>query len=127
MNAAALQEARREQLAATERAEQARAQAKAEAATRTDAGEDADPASSHSDVEEGDSEEAEDDYLTEEEEVTSESESEDDRPVFLPEEDTEDGRDPRARVLSVLELEDLFKRTAPDLSSKHPLCTFRRS
>lgn len=33
------------------------------------------------------------------------------------EEDSEDARDPRTRVLSVLELEDLFFRTAPDLSS----------
>jgi len=33
------------------------------------------------------------------------------------EEDSEDARDPRTRVLSVLELEDLFSRVAPDLMS----------
>jgi len=33
------------------------------------------------------------------------------------EEDSEDTRDPRTRVLSVLELEDLFSRAAPDLTS----------
>jgi hypothetical protein len=32
------------------------------------------------------------------------------------EEDSEDARDPRTRVLSVLELEDLFFRVAPDLT-----------
>ena len=37
---------------------------------------------------------------------------------FSAEEDTPDGQDPRARVLSVLELEDLFLRTAPDLSGE---------
>ena len=39
-------------------------------------------------------------------------------PFPLPtEEDSEDARDPRTRVLSVLELEDLFSRVAPDLTS----------
>ena len=33
------------------------------------------------------------------------------------EEDSQDARDPRTRVLSVLELEDLFFRVAPDLTS----------
>ena len=32
------------------------------------------------------------------------------------EEDSEDARDPRTRVLSVLELEELFSRVAPDLT-----------
>lgn len=35
---------------------------------------------------------------------------------FSTEEDTPEGQDPRARVLSVLELEDLFVKMAPDLS-----------
>lgn len=36
---------------------------------------------------------------------------------FSPEEeDSPEGRDPRAKVLSVLELEDLFLKMAPDLS-----------
>lgn len=34
------------------------------------------------------------------------------------EEDTPDGRDPRTKVLSVLELEELFHMAAPNLSSK---------
>lgn len=38
---------------------------------------------------------------------------------FSAEEDTADGQDPRARVLSVLELEDLFLKTAPNLSGMH--------
>ena len=33
------------------------------------------------------------------------------------EEDSEDARDPRTRVLSVLELENLFTKVAPDLTS----------
>lgn len=36
---------------------------------------------------------------------------------LLVEEDSEAARDPRTRVLSVLELEDLFFRVAPDLTS----------
>lgn len=47
------------------------------------------------------------------------SESDDERFRYVPtEEDTPDGRDPRTKVLSVLELEDLFISAAPDLSSK---------
>lgn len=46
------------------------------------------------------------------------SESDDERLRYVPtEEDTPDGRDPRTKVLSVLELEDLFISAAPDLSS----------
>ncbi|KAF4605039.1 hypothetical protein EYR40_003822 [Pleurotus pulmonarius] len=43
------------------------------------------------------------------------SESEDDH-YFSAEEDTTDGQDPRARVLSVLELEELFIKSSPDLT-----------
>lgn len=43
--------------------------------------------------------------------------SDEDRFKYVPtEEDTPDGRDPRTKVLSVLELEDLFISAAPDLS-----------
>ena len=42
---------------------------------------------------------------------------EDDDGVFLPIEEGPEASDPRTRVLSVLELEDLFVRSAPDLSS----------
>ncbi|KAG9222623.1 hypothetical protein CCMSSC00406_0004537 [Pleurotus cornucopiae] len=43
------------------------------------------------------------------------SESEDEH-YFSAEEDTTDGQDPRARVLSVLELEELFIKSSPDLT-----------
>ncbi|KIP12574.1 hypothetical protein PHLGIDRAFT_98001 [Phlebiopsis gigantea 11061_1 CR5-6] len=57
--------------------------------------------------------------IEEQSEEEEEQESEEERYLFsLNEEDTEDGRDPRARVLSVLELEDLFVRAAPDLSGE---------
>jgi large subunit GTPase 1 len=46
------------------------------------------------------------------------SDSDEERLRYVPtEEDTPDGRDPRTKVLSVLELEDLFATAAPDLSS----------
>jgi large subunit GTPase 1 len=44
--------------------------------------------------------------------------SDDDDMYFSAKEDTSDNQDPRARVLSVLELEDLFVKVAPELSSK---------
>jgi large subunit GTPase 1 len=48
-----------------------------------------------------------------------EENSDDEKYKFVPtEEDTPDGRDPRTKVLTVLELEDLFISAAPDLSSK---------
>ncbi|KIJ64999.1 hypothetical protein HYDPIDRAFT_124392 [Hydnomerulius pinastri MD-312] len=54
-------------------------------------------------------------------ELDEESDSddeEDSRHKYVPtEEDTPDGRDPRTKVLSVLELEDLFVTAAPDLST----------
>jgi large subunit GTPase 1 len=36
---------------------------------------------------------------------------------FSAEEETEEGQDPRAKVLSVVELEELFQKLAPDLTS----------
>lgn len=36
--------------------------------------------------------------------------------IYLANEDTPDGRDPRTKVLSVLELEELFSKSAPDLN-----------
>lgn len=53
----------------------------------------------------GDEEDDEDGYSTESHDFH-----------LMDEDDTEDGQDPRARVLSVLELEDLFIRAAPDLN-----------
>lgn len=92
-NATALQEAR----AAAE------AEAAAEKATAGDMEEDEE--SDEDEAVEGDSGS---------EEYESESDS-DDEHYFSDEEDTADGKDPRARVLSVLELEDLFMKCAPDL------------
>ena len=58
----------------------------------------------------------EDDPQTPEDETPEPQE--DAQPFTLPvEEDSEDARDPRTRVLSVLELEDLFFKVAPDLTS----------
>ena len=45
---------------------------------------------------------------------------------FATEEDTADGQDPRAKVLSVLELEALFQSVAPDLTSNQ-LHSFREA
>lgn len=73
--------------------------------------------SSHSETSE---DEHEDD--SEEEEGASESadgpgsESDDEGVYLSGEDDTPDAHDPRAKVLSVLELEDLFVKAAPDLS-----------
>lgn len=102
-NAAALQEARREALAEEKR--------KAEAAEE---------AANHLyDSDEDEGELVPDLNEEDEEDDSSESEESEDDHYFIPtEEDTPDGQDPRARVLSVLELEDLFIKTAPELSSK---------
>lgn len=52
------------------------------------------------------------------------SESDDERFKYVPtEEDTPDGRDPRTKVLSVSELEDLFISAAPDLSGARVFCS----
>ena len=93
-NAAALQELRREiELAKVREAEKE--------ATRN---------------EESSGSDDEDDPQTPEDETLEPLEST--KPFPLPtEEDSEDARDPRTRVLSVLELEDLFFRMAPDLTS----------
>jgi len=48
--------------------------------------------------------------------------SEDSVTYFSAEEDTSDRRDPRAKVLSVLELEELFMEAAPDLLSVLSTC-----
>jgi large subunit GTPase 1 len=98
-NAVALQEARRHALA--------------EAEAKEAPGDGEEDEEEHSDEDEEDSEE----------EPESQSESDDEGLYLSEEEDTSDSQDPRARVLSVLELEDLFVRAAPDLSSE--LCLSR--
>lgn len=104
MNAAALQEARREALAA------------AELAAEQEGSE-----SDGSDAEDGEKpptspvgEESDEDDSDEEEENES-----DDEDFYSADEDEEDFNhtdDPRAKVLSVLELEDLFLQKAPDMA-----------
>ncbi|GJE87571.1 P-loop containing nucleoside triphosphate hydrolase protein [Phanerochaete sordida] len=120
-NATALQEARRNALAEEEAAARA-AEESEEQEDDEDAENDVKEAEPHDDGTESrsatpppgtplvsDEEDSEDDYSTE-------SEFEQDDLPLMNEDDTEDGQDPRARVLSVLELEDLFMRTAPDLN-----------
>lgn len=58
----------------------------------------------------------EDDPQTPEDETSDPQERAQSFPLPV-EEDSEDARDPRTRVLSVLGLEDLFFRVAPDLTS----------
>lgn len=111
-NATALQEARREALAEEKR----KAEAAEEAANHLlDSDEDEEelvPPASADDVSEKDEEDEGDDASG------SDSEESETDLYFSSEEDTPDGQDPRARVLSVLELEDLFIKTAPELSSE---------
>lgn len=103
-NAAALQELRREAEAAKEEAENRENEL----------------VGSESDDEESDDSDAED-------ENSSEEDAEENKHLYqVTEEDNPDGRDPRAKVLSVLELEDLFLKTAPDLSSTSPFVVIRR-
>ena len=52
--------------------------------------------------------------------ISSEDDADSDL-YFSAEEDTPEGQDPRVKVLSVLELEDLFLKAAPSLSGK-PAC-----
>ena len=69
------------------------------------------------DMESGD---AESDSSEKSQDLSDEEYSDEDseyRGTFLPIDQESDVQDPRIRVLSVLELEDLFVRSAPDLSS----------
>lgn len=114
-NSAALQQARRdalaEQEALLEAEERAANESTQEENEKDDGGEgqeqqsaDAPPSDSESEDEEPESEDADD------------SDDESFHTPLVLEEDSEDARDPRARVLSVLELEELFVKSAPDLS-----------
>ncbi|EPQ60470.1 kinase-like protein [Gloeophyllum trabeum ATCC 11539] len=112
-NATALQEARKEAWA--------RAEAEAEA---EDGGDDDSTSGSDDNHSESTPPHSESEESDEEQEgalghaaLLSEEESSDDELYFSSEEDTADGQDPRAKVLSVLELEALFVRAAPDLST----------
>ena len=117
-NAAALQEARREAAAA-----QAPAQKQNDAPESVPMPPDAadepssvgeEPQGEDSEEDSDDGEEVPEDSLEE----YSEDESDDSEGgAFLPIEEGPEAQDPRTKVLSVLELEDLFVRSAPDLSS----------
>ncbi|KAI0080368.1 P-loop containing nucleoside triphosphate hydrolase protein [Panus rudis PR-1116 ss-1] len=122
-NATALQQARREQLADEEDVRQT------ESDEEEDDSEDEEnatniPPDTLSQVDDGDSEGKEEEEISEDGEDKSDWEDAPDNSLpgtehslyFSAEEDTPDGQDPRARVLTVLELEELFKRVAPDLS-----------
>ena len=112
-NAAALQEARREAEAIHyEREAQTSAppvEASDEPVEAGDCEEEEEEEGAEDDIES-------DDPVEEEEEEDSDSDSSGEAGEYLPIEE-EEVQDPRTRVLSVLELEDLFIRSAPDLSS----------
>ncbi|KAI0361378.1 P-loop containing nucleoside triphosphate hydrolase protein [Trametes cingulata] len=113
-NAAALQEARREAEAAAARAEE-EAAAAAEAASKDDGDE---PTETDEDAEDESDEESEQDEEAVPEshdEDSSDDESEDG--TWHPVEEGPEAQDPRTKVLSVLELEELFIKSAPDLST----------
>lgn len=63
-------------------------------------------------------EEEDEEDLSSEEESESQSESEDEGLYLSEDEHSSGNQDPRSKVLSVLELEDLFVKAAPDLSSE---------
>lgn len=108
-NAAALQAARQEAEAAAARAEEAAAEAAAKVAR--------DEESSSEEESDGDSDNGP---------FTDEEPSDDDSDIgtFHPVEEGPEAQDPRTRVLSVLELEELFVKSAPDLSSASINATF---
>lgn len=108
-NAAALQEARKEAEAAAARAEE-EVEAAAEAAKAPGAG-------PNSDEEESDDESSDEEDSSDEESYDSDSR----RGTFHPLEERSETEDPRTRVLSVLELEELFVSCAPDLSGTFAL------
>ncbi|KAG1908294.1 uncharacterized protein F5891DRAFT_8269 [Suillus fuscotomentosus] len=105
-NAAALQQARRDAIAQAEE-EQLYEDNQDEASLS-----DSDGPDTPSDV-------SDDDFAKEsvpESSSHSDSDTDDEHQYVHTEEDSPDGKDPRTKVLSVLELEDLFVTAAPDLS-----------
>ncbi len=106
-NAAALQEARKEAEAAAARAVE-EAAAAAEAARAPGAG-------PNSDEEDCDDESVDEEDSSDEESDESDSR----RGTFHPLGERSETEDPRTRVLSVLELEELFASCAPDLSGTY--------
>lgn len=118
-NAAALQEARREAAAAVDE-ERQRLQEHAEQTSATAGYDNAEVvATPAADAEGGEHEDdgSDEDSPAELSEEEYSSDEYEDGGAFLPIEEGPDAQDPRTRVLSVLELEDLFVNSAPDLSS----------
>lgn len=118
-NAAALQEARREALARVEaeNLEQADGEAHESSGHPPEATSEVSP--ENADVDSGSESSESMDELSEDDPVPDSGSESDDSLYRLPEEETgEDAQDPRVKVLSVLELEELFIRTAPDLNSE---------
>jgi large subunit GTPase 1 len=109
LNAAALQEARREALEAAQLAKELEQAKQSREEGQEDGNDD--------DDDDNEEEEAEADAQAEHQTTSSseEDESENDS-VRFDLGDSEDDTDPRVRVLSVLELEDLFKSAAPELA-----------
>ena len=127
-NATAIQEARREAAVAETRWQEleAQAQAEAEAEARSERAPEVDPSpavdsvdaddeSENEEADDGDGEDLAED--SEEESISDDDSQSEGRGAFLPIEEGPEASDPRTRVLSVLELEDLFLQVAPDLSS----------
>lgn len=110
-NAVAIQQARQEALE--------REEAEARALSSTE-----DPHSEPEEAEDNSESPDPSDDEDDDEDESSEYDTEDDV-YFSAEEDTEDGQDARTRVLSVLELEELFMHSAPDLSGTLLISQFR--
>ncbi len=116
-NAAAIQEARREAAAAETQRHEKAMQAQEYAETRNN--QDASPRTPLQGTGDADDSEESDDEAPSDSDSRAEessSDDEDDKGVFLPIEEGPEASDPRTSVLSVLELEDLFVRSAPDLT-----------
>ncbi|KAH9944191.1 P-loop containing nucleoside triphosphate hydrolase protein [Epithele typhae] len=122
-NAAALQEARKEAADTEARLEEQQARS-----SEPNEGEDtplSQPATAGDEAlgpQESEDSDTSEDSPDEDELPEEDSDDDSEDGAFLPIEDDQDAQDPRTRVLSVLELEDLFVKSAPDLACKH--CIF---
>lgn len=121
-NAAALQQARREALEAASQQERANGSGKENEGKEPDEG--AELCRSEDQKDEGEKVQAPPES---EDEIENSDESSSEEDYFSAEEDDEFNQDPRARVLSVLELEDLLLREAPLLSGKFTAFPLRRT
>ncbi|TBU34689.1 P-loop containing nucleoside triphosphate hydrolase protein [Dichomitus squalens] len=118
-NAAAIQEARRDAAAANTPQHVLEAQADAETRSGEQApGAEFTPAVDAADADDESDDESESPAEDADEETSSDDDTQSEEGgAFLPIEEEPEASDPRTKVLSVLELEELFLRTAPDLST----------